>query len=297
MRASEKKIPMAGVMLGLMGMLACESTPTVSTITVEGENTLKLFTVEPVSLPKVHLRDNGEDIPGVKATFTSRNEAILRIEDGKLIAVKNGNSGFDISVEGSKVTEYIGVIVAVVDDLELLCRPRSCEISKGDHITMQAETRSQGKMVFAEPEWKSANEEIAESKGKGRFLGKKPGRVKAMARIGDVVTKRSIVVKAPPPDELVVHCKRPKLTFRAFRTKKAEFPERSCTVKKGKGSDLEIEVLAQGKVVPMRNVNISVGDSKYIRLDGNRMIGLKKGTEVVRISLDGLTVVLPVEVR
>ena len=229
--------------------------------------------------------------------FTSRDPSILRIENGKMIPLKNGVSGFDVTTSGTEVTSYIGVIVTIVDELEFLCRPRNCQIGEGDLVSMQVEARSQGKMVFADPEWKSADEDILTSQGKGQFLGKKTGRARALARIGDVVAQRSIVVRPPPPDEIAVTCKRPKITFRALRAKKDVIPERSCSVRRGKGSDLSVKVLSRGKVLPMRQASISVGKSSILRIDGNRMIGLSRGTEVVRVSLEGLSVSIPVEVR
>jgi|GEM_PF-1866726 len=280
-----------------MTTVGCESAPEVSAISIEGKSLLKLYTKTAVPMPTVHLRHNGEDVAGAQPTFTVQNEQVVRIDNGQLVPVGNGSTSVDITVEGNKVKESLGVLVKLVDEMDLGCRPRSCQARAGDLVNVTAELKSNGVPEFTDVAFKSESPDIVEHLGKGKFLGKKVGVGTISASIGDLVQKKKIRVTEPPPDEIILKCRRPKLTFKTHRNRGDTRPERACTVRKGKKSTLKVTVKAGGTKLPLRQPEFRSSDRSIVEMDGPIMRGRRKGTAVITAMLDGMSISLPVEVR
>lgn len=291
------------VALALMTTLAlgvgCSEGSKVASITIEGEDPLTFAVIENKKLPKVILKDSdGNVVEGLSVKWTSSKPAIADVVGNEIIPKKNGSAVLTPKVEGSTATARLGVLVTLVDSLALKCIPRSCEGQPGDRMRITVDPKSEGNTVIGvDVKLESEDENVAAKEGPTDFRLKKAGTVQIKATLGPIRKRQMVRVRQPPPDELWVTCPNPKATWKVHRVDGEKSPRRACKVKVGQVTDLKAQVRSMGKVVPLRTPDWSVGNSTVVNVDGGLVTGLKPGTEVVRVSIEGLLVTIPLEIK
>lgn len=283
----------------LVGAVGCSPGSNVASIDIGGEDPIAFFVSESRPLPKVTLKDKkGTVLTDVAVTWDVSPVGVVKIAGGKVIPQKNGSAVLTPKIEGSKVVARLGVLVSFVDSLKLNCIPRSCEGQPGDRIKITVDPLSEGNTVVGvKVNLEAEDANVAKKEGENDFRLTAAGQTNIKATLGDIRKRQLIRARQPPPDELRVICPKPKATWKARRNKKLKAPRTACRVKVGQTVDLKAMVMSMGKEVPLRQPDWSVGNSSIVKVDGGLVTGLKAGTEVVRVSIEGLLITVPLEVR
>lgn len=286
-------------MTTLAASAGCSEGSKVASIEIKGEDPLTFAVIENKPLPAVVLKNSsGEVVEGVAVKWTSSKPDIADVVGNEIIPKKNGSAVLTPKVEGSKATARLGVLVTLVDSLTLNCIPRSCEGQPGDRMRVTVDPKSEGNTVVGvEVKLESEDESVAAKEGANDFRLKKAGTAQIKATLGSIRKRQMVRVRQPPPDELWVTCPNPKATWKVHRVDGEKFPRTACKVKVGQVTDLKAQVRSMGKAVPLRSPDWSVGNSTVVSVDGGLVTGLKPGTEVVRVSIEGLLVTIPLEIK
>lgn len=283
----------------LVAAVGCSPGSKVASIDISGDDPIAFFVKKSQALPKVTLKDkSGEVLSDIPVTWTASPAGVVKIIGGKVIPQKNGSAVLTPKVEGSTVVARLGALVSFVDSLKLNCIPRSCEGQPGDRIKITVDPQSEGNTVVGvKVNLESEDVNVAKKESDNDFRLTAAGQTNIKATLGEVRKRQLIRVRQPPPDELRVMCPKPKATWKALRNKKSKAPRTACRVKVGQTVDLKAMVMSMGKEVPLRQPDWSVGNSTIVKVDGGLVTGLKAGTEVVRVSIEGLLITVPLEVR
>jgi len=191
---NSSKVSVEGLsMMVLYDQSEAEYTPEVTSITVTADS-LAINPGETKTVTAYAKDQNDRVLLGEKLTWTSSDEAVATVSNGKIIGKSEGTA--IITVEAGSVKAELEVIVEkLVPDTITIVGNDSVFATYSTQLTAHVKDQFNQDKLNAKVTWSSSDKTIATVNGSGQVTGIKPGNVLITAASGDALATYELTVK------------------------------------------------------------------------------------------------------